>query len=69
LSGYVLEAIMDKQRTNRQNKALHLYFQMLADELNNAGLDVRRTLREDVEIPWSPYLIKELIWRKVMVAQ
>jgi hypothetical protein len=56
-------------RTNKQNRALHLYFQMLADELNNAGLDVRRTLREDMDIPWTPYLIKELIWRKVMVAQ
>ena len=58
-----------KTRTNRQNSALHLYFSMLADELNSAGLDMRKTLKPAVEIPWSGKTVKEYIWRPIMTAQ
>jgi regulator of sigma D len=34
-----------KQRTQTQNKALHKYCQMLADKLNDAGLDMKQTLK------------------------
>lgn len=54
-----------KKRTTQQNKSLHVYFQYLADELNNAGYDVLKTLRHDISIDWNATLIKELIWRKV----
>jgi hypothetical protein len=59
----------EKPRTLTQNKAIHLYFNHLSDELNNAGLDVQRTLTHDVEIPWNPYLVKELIWKRILMAQ
>ena len=59
---------MDK-RTNRQNRALHLMFKLLADELNDAGLDLRKTLRQDIEIPWNGDMVKEYIWRPVQQAQ
>lgn len=59
----------DKQRTTQQNKALHLYFEHLAQELNDAGLDMRKTLKPAVEIPWSADTIKEYIWRPIMEAQ
>ena len=49
----------DKQRTAKQNRALHLYFTHLADELNSAGLDMRKTLKPGVEIPWDGKSIKE----------
>lgn len=55
-------------RTNQQNAALHKYCSMLSDEFNNAGYDVRTTLSQDIEIPWTPTLIKELIFKKVMTA-
>jgi len=55
-------------RTITQNKAIHKYFDMLADSLNNAGYDVRKAMRHDVPIPWTQNLIKELIWRKVQKA-
>ena len=58
-----------KQRTNRQNRALHLYFTHLADELNGAGYDLKKTLKPSVDLPWNGTLIKELIWRPVMKAQ
>jgi len=57
-----------KQRTTQQNKSLHLYFEFLATELNNAGYDVLKTLRHDISIDWNATLIKELIWRKVQLA-
>lgn len=58
----------EKKRTNRQSRALHKYFELLANDLNDAGYDLKRTLRNDVEIPWTPVLVKELIFRKVMIA-
>ena len=53
------------KRTNQQNKALHKYFRLLARSLNDAGFDMKRTLREDWEIPWTEEMIKEHIWRPV----
>lgn len=59
----------EKPRTQRQNRALHLLFGILADQLNEAGLDMKKTLRKDVEIPWTASNIKEFLWRPVMTAQ
>jgi hypothetical protein len=59
----------DKQRTVQQNKALHLWFQMLADSLNDAGYDMRKTLKQEIEIPWTKSSIKEYIWRPIQEAQ
>ena len=52
-------------RTEQQNKALHLLFQMLADELNDAGLDMRKTLKPEIEISWNPTSVKEYLWRPI----
>lgn len=57
------------QRTAQQNKALHVLFQLLANELNLAGLDMRKTLKPGVEIPWSGRAVKEYLWRPVQTAQ
>ena len=57
------------KRTAQQNKALHLLFQMIADELNESGLDMRKALRPEVDIPWTKETIKEYIWRPVMESQ
>lgn len=59
---------MDKQRTLRQNSSLHKYFEMLSDELNSAGLDVKKTLEYSVSIPWTPTSIKEILYRPIMIA-
>lgn len=58
-----------KQRTATQNNALHKYFAMLADALNDAGLDMKATLRDEVEIPWNADLVKQHLWRPVQVAK
>lgn len=59
----------NKQRTLKQNRALHLLFTHLADALNDAGLDMKKTLKPEVDIPWSGRTVKEYLWRPVMVAQ
>lgn len=57
-----------KQRTLTQNRALHLFCQWLADTLNEAGYDMRRTLREDVDVPWTQASVKEYLWRPIQEA-
>lgn len=56
-----------KQRTNKQNAALHVYFTMLAQELNDGGYDLRRffQLRPKLEIPWNCELVKENLWKPI----
>ena len=58
-----------KQRTLKQNRALHAYFGLLADELNTAGLDMKRVLKPHIDIPWSTETIKEYIWRPIQEVQ
>src|SRR3990167_9113796 len=58
----------EKQRTLQQNKALHLYFQLIADRLNEAGLDMKAVLK-DVEIPWGKDTVKDFLWRPVQELQ
>lgn len=57
-----------KQRTLTQNKALHLFLTMLAEKLNDAGYDMRRTLKHDAEIPWNTASAKEFLWRPIQKA-
>ena len=38
---------------------------MLAEALNDAGLDARKTLKPEIEIPWTPEMIKDLLWRPI----
>lgn len=57
-----------KQRTLTQNRALHLFCQWLAEALNDAGYDMRKTLREDVEVPWTQASVKEYLWRPIQEA-
>lgn len=57
------------QRTPAQNRALHKYFTMLADEMNAAGLDQRAVLKPEVDIPWTTESVKEQIWRPLQKIQ
>lgn len=55
-------------RTLQQNKALHKFFEILSASLNDSGYDMKRTLKEQVEIPWTASTIKEYLWRPVQDA-
>lgn len=52
-----------KLRTTRQNSALHLMFQQLADELNDRGMYISQVIKFDAK--WNGARVKELIWRAV----
>lgn len=57
------------QRTEQQNKAIHLWCQLLADALNDAGYDIQHVLtQKQVSIPWSGETVKELLWREIQRA-
>ena len=59
-----------KIRSLSQNSALHLWCRMMAEDLNGAGYDMKKTLRHDADIPWDKEgkNIKERIWRPVQEA-
>lgn len=59
---------MTGQRTEQQNKSLHLYCEMLAKELNDAGISIQLFLKETVELEFTKDSVKELIWRPVQKA-
>jgi len=53
------------QRTILQNKALHKYFELLAQAMNDAGWEMKRFFSEkpEVEIPWNKERVKENLWK------
>lgn len=61
--------MLEKPRTIQQNKALHKYFSLIAERLNDAGLDMRTVLKPEVEIAWSRETVKEYLWRPIQKLQ
>lgn len=56
-------------RTFRQNKSIHVYFQILSDAFNNLGLDVQQVMKfKEVSLPWSSSRVKDLIWAPIQKA-
>jgi len=56
------------KRTLQQNKAMHKYFTMVAESLNDAGYDMKKTLKPEVEIPWTPASVKSHLWKPIQEA-
>lgn len=55
-------------RTLNQNAAMHKYFRDLAFALNDAGLDMRKTLKPSIDIPWTEDSVKRHLWRPIQQA-
>ena len=55
-------------RTTKQNRALHKYFELLADCLNDAGLDMKVVLKPSIQIDWTKDRVKEYLWRPIQEA-
>ena len=53
----------ERQRTLAQNSALHKYFTLVAEALNDGGFDVQAVIKHQMDISWSPIMVKELIWK------
>lgn len=58
----------EQQRTSSQNRAAHKYFGLVAEALNDAGLSIQQTLKSNVDVPWTPVSVKEILFRSVMRA-
>ena len=63
-----VKVVTDRQRTHTQNNCLHKWLRQLAEDLNDAGLDMKKTLRHDAEIPWDMDRAKDFMWRPVQLA-
>ena len=61
-----MEEGLRKQRTMAQHRALHKYFRALATDLNMAGYDMTRVMKEGVPIPWNEDMVKEHLWKPIM---
>lgn len=57
-----------RQRTLTQNRALHMFCDNLAKALNDAGLDMKRVIKQDVDIPWTGDTAKNYLWRPIQKA-
>jgi hypothetical protein len=57
-----------QSRTLTQNAAIHLYYRLLADAFNEAGLDVRQVFKPEADIPVTPELVKEQMWKPIQRA-
>lgn len=57
-----------RQRSGKQNRALHMWLDWVAAALNAAGWDMKRTLSQEADIPWTMESAKEHLWRPVQEA-
>ena len=45
--------------SQKQFNAMHLWCERVADQLNDAGLDMKAVLKPEVDIPWGKESVKE----------
>ena len=56
-------------RTTLQNSALYKYFELVAEALNDAGLEIHMEyLGKITEVPWNKEAVKERLWLPIMEA-
>ena len=63
---YVVEIKNLDMRTLQQNKALHKYFSLVAEALNDRQLTVKTIIKADIE--WNPISVKSLLWKPIQEA-
>ena len=59
---------LPQTRTARQNRAIHLYCELIANQCVEQGVTIHQVLKEAVERQWTKEAVKELIWRQIQVA-
>ena len=66
---YIVEPKNQDIRSLKQNAALHLYFTILAVELNNAGYSFKKVMSEPqrykADINWNLDLVKNYLWKPI----
>lgn len=60
---------LPKTRTSKMNRALHLYCDNVANELNEQGQTVRMVLeKSEIEREWGRDTVKALLWKPIQKA-
>tara|TARA_R110000796_G_scaffold42012_9_gene104170 strand:- start:5062 stop:5484 length:423 start_codon:yes stop_codon:yes gene_type:complete len=52
-----------KKRSNAQNNALQVYCKELAEAFCDRGLDMRRVLKKEIDIPWTKDSVRDYLWK------
>lgn len=55
--------------SKKQNRALHKWYSLLAYEMAQQGLDMRKVLKPAVEITPTLELVKNYLWRPIQIAK
>jgi len=58
--------VCGRKMSDRQRRALHLYFRLLSEALNDAGFTIKTVMKKDWDSSWTMELVKELIWKKFL---
>jgi len=66
----VVKTVGDRaKRTVLQNASIHKYCLLLANQFNDAGLDMKAVLKiKTASVDWTMVSVKEVIWRPIQVA-
>lgn len=59
---------MEDKRTEQQNRALHLWFEMLAQTLREEGIDLKEAMPKVIDIIPTKENVKEMLWKPVQNA-
>ena len=62
---FTMKYKLEKSITRSQMNSVWHYCERLSTALNDAGLDMRKVLKEEIEIPWNKYSVKECLWSPV----
>tara|TARA_R110000803_G_scaffold29852_1_gene67804 strand:+ start:96 stop:524 length:429 start_codon:yes stop_codon:yes gene_type:complete len=63
-----VEWSIGKKRTSAQNNALQVYCRLLAEAFCDRGLDMKKVLKEEYDIPWTGDSVREHLWKPLQKA-
>jgi len=65
----IFELVETDKRTGQQNRGLHLYFSLLAQDLNKAGYDqLSFPWKEGAKLEWTQESVKQNLWKPIQKA-
>lgn len=57
-----------RSRTSQQNRALHKDCDIIAEKLNDAGWDMKKVIKKEIDIPWTTESVKKHIYKPILKA-
>lgn len=62
--------VLSNRRTSKQNRALHKFYVIVTDVLNELGQEFRYSGLKGVELStrYTPTIVKEFFWRPIQIA-